>query len=273
MKKNNFKLYLRMYISIVEFVMNIIINNQVVFNQDEFTLTLVSQPENYIKLQPITSLVLSELLEKSNNTISREELLENIWVGRGYAPSNASLNNSIAAIRKSYHTLTNDELHLKTIPKVGYEFYCDKYIDNNNDHEIPDVFENKNKSRYKPSAYAHTIITSLSLFSLVFFALYFYFESIVFVGFKDKPYSEIEKIGVCNIYGYNSSVPKKNFDNNIKKELNLDECYSDKDENAVDIYLDFNTQGGKYIFYTECKNKVGEGFEQCMNYKVSHSTR
>jgi len=253
--------------------MNIIINNQVVFNQDEFTLTLVRQPESYIKLQPITSLVLSELLEKSNNTISREELLENIWVGRGYAPSNASLNNSIAAIRKSYYTLTNDELHLKTIPKVGYEFYCDKYIDNNNENEIPDVLGNKKESHYNPSAYSYTIINFLSLFSLVFLSLYFYFESVGFNKFKSKTYSEIEKIGICNIYGYNSFAPKTTFYNNIKKDLNLDECYGAKDGSAVDIYLDFNTQGGRYIFYTTCKNKKGEDLEQCMNYKISHSTR
>lgn len=253
--------------------MIIIINELVKFNEDDFTLSMVDEPESYIKLQPITALVLSALIEKNNSIISREELLENVWVGRGYTPSNPSLNNSIASIRKSYQTLTDNELHLKTLPKIGYEFHCSiRKIKDSHSNEIV-------KNELTPTIrHVKYYINPARITFLLFMVIinlswaYHIFSVEKPLKFNIKSYKKIDKVGGCDIYSYNASPNNDDYERKFKNNIDFKGC-SNTINNSIDVFIDLNTQGDKYKFYTWCIKRNNSTYEQCINYKISHTSR
>ncbi|EQC1082472.1 winged helix-turn-helix domain-containing protein [Enterobacter roggenkampii] len=246
--------------------MKAIINGKVEFDSEVYLMSLVDSPELYIKLQPITCLVLTELLSRNGTIISREELLEYIWVGRGYSPSNASLNNNIAAIRKSYLNLTGEELSLITLPKQGYEFKCDLDIkqDSSLDYVIKDESTKKNKSIKK-------IFNSMVLLALALVVVLFILLSITQpFEFKPKKYSEIHSLGSCFFYVYNFSGTITEADKIVSEQFANEKCF---EKNAIsrDVFVDLNTQNTKYTFITACKKDMDGVYTTCANYKTTYT--
>lgn len=244
--------------------MKAIINEKVEFDSEEYILSLVDSPEINIKLQPITCLVLTELLSRNGTIISREELLDYIWVGRGYSPSNASLNNNIAAIRKGYLNLTGEELSLITLPKQGYEFKCDLEIKQKSslDYLIKDESAKKNKLIKK-------IFISITFLTLVIALLTFLFITQSF-EFKQKKYSEVHSSGSCVFYGYNYSGKITEADKVVSKHLENERCFEEKSI-PRDFFIDLNTRNMKYTFITACKKDTEGVYTNCTNYKITYT--
>lgn len=256
--------------------MKVLVNDRVLFNSEDFTLTSTEHAENFIKLQPITSLVLCELLERNNTIISRDELLEVVWVGRGYTPSNASLNNSIALIRKSYFTLTGEELHLKTLPRQGYEFSCSLTI-----LETPSAGDESAPGPSVPgalpvSAANHArwfsgiklVIIFLLLCPAVFVSLFFIYGH--HTDFVQKKYSKLDIMENCNVYGYNTTSRENVYHSAYESILANEIC---KGKTLKDVFLDLNTQGNRLRFYTVCLKGVDGLYSQCINYRLSYSAK
>ncbi|HEJ7990405.1 TPA: winged helix-turn-helix domain-containing protein [Serratia liquefaciens] len=102
--------------------MKYIINKSVVFDSNELTLHLYENTQIVARLtKPATRLLLT-LIQNSGVSVSREELLENVWLTYGFTASNAGLNNYISELRKAFSSLGYNHELIITIPKLGFRF-------------------------------------------------------------------------------------------------------------------------------------------------------
>nr|WP_172689215.1 winged helix-turn-helix domain-containing protein [Enterobacter cloacae]AQX35357.1 two-component response regulator [Enterobacter cloacae] len=247
--------------------MHAIINGKVEFDSEEYLFKSIESAENYIKLQPITCLVLAELLARNGTIISREELLEHIWVGRGYSPSNASLNNNIAAIRKAYTTLTGDELSLITLPKQGYEFKCDLEIKQKTPNDL--IINNENKTKNKLIKNFFNILGG-GVISLAIFVVYILTFTTQQPDFKQKKYSKIQALGSCVFYSYNYTGIITATEKELLEGFANEKCF-EKDSGQHDVFVDLNTRNLKYKSFTYCRKDTGGDYARCINYRITYT--
>lgn len=71
--------------------------------------------------KPATRLLL-EFIQSNGDNISRDDLLERVWIAYGYSASNASLNNYISELRKAFTALGCHHELITTLPKLGFRF-------------------------------------------------------------------------------------------------------------------------------------------------------
>ncbi|MGQ8818074.1 winged helix-turn-helix domain-containing protein [Serratia sp. NA_13] len=96
------------------------INLIVVFDPEHRTLALNNNNQTAIELSNPSCRVLNEFIKNSGDNLSRDSLLKNAWEDYGFPPSNASLNNCISDLRKSFVSLGIERPIIITQPRVGY---------------------------------------------------------------------------------------------------------------------------------------------------------
>lgn len=101
------------------------INLIVVFDPEHRTLALNNNNQTAIELSKPSCRVLNELIKNSGDNLSRDSLLKNAWEDYGFPPSNASLNNCISDLRKSFISLGIEKPIIITLPKVGFRMEAD----------------------------------------------------------------------------------------------------------------------------------------------------
>ncbi|MGM7743331.1 winged helix-turn-helix domain-containing protein [Yersinia enterocolitica] len=102
--------------------MKYILNFTLVFTPEQRSLVLVNNDEVEIILSAPASRLLVELIKHMGVTLSRDELLKNVWEDYGYIGSNSNLNSYISEIRKAFINLGCDSQMIVTVPKVGMRF-------------------------------------------------------------------------------------------------------------------------------------------------------
>ena len=82
---------------------------------------VLHKDDEEIRLTTHEAGVLSYLIERQGQDVTREELLENVW---GYSPSmqTRTVDNQILKLRKKIEQLPADPRHILTIHGVGYRF-------------------------------------------------------------------------------------------------------------------------------------------------------
>jgi DNA-binding winged helix-turn-helix (wHTH) protein len=110
-----------------------LINDCVYFRTSDFALWASSDREEMTSIGVVQGRLLGYLLLNTDRVISRDELLERVWVDYGLRPSGASLNQHMSIIRKYLMSLGVSEDLIRTIPKLGYmvEGSYIKEIENN----------------------------------------------------------------------------------------------------------------------------------------------
>jgi len=78
----------------------------------------ISNDGKTTKLEPRTMAVLVYLSSRLGETISREELIREVW--QGQVVVDEALSNAIAKLRKAFEDDSHQPRIIKTIPKVGY---------------------------------------------------------------------------------------------------------------------------------------------------------
>ncbi|CAI0979983.1 winged helix-turn-helix domain-containing protein [Serratia entomophila] len=101
--------------------MKYIINSKIVFSVDEGTLSVYESAETPVKLSKPACRLLLELIKKNNHSVSRDELLQRVWINYSPTASNAGLNNYIREIRKALLSIGMDNNIIVTIPKLGFK--------------------------------------------------------------------------------------------------------------------------------------------------------
>lgn len=101
------------------------INLIVVFDPEHRTLALNNNNQMTIELSKPSCRVLNEFIKNNGVNLSREMLLKNAWEDYGLTPSNASLNNYISELRKSFIGLGIDKPVIITLPRMGFRMEAD----------------------------------------------------------------------------------------------------------------------------------------------------
>lgn len=100
------------------------INLIVVFDPEHRTLAL-NNNQTAIELSKPSCRVLNEFIKNNGDNLSRDSLLKNAWEDYGFPPSNASLNNCISDLRKSFVNLGLEKPIIITLPRVGFRMEAD----------------------------------------------------------------------------------------------------------------------------------------------------
>lgn len=87
----------------------------------DFDTYTISGAEGQIQLTKKEALLLKLLIEKKNQVVSREEILEKVW-GYDVFPSTRTIDNFILAFRKYFKENPRDPRHFHSVRGVGYKF-------------------------------------------------------------------------------------------------------------------------------------------------------
>lgn len=97
------------------------INNLVNFRpRDGAIWSGVEEESTVITLTVTTSRLFAYLLDRQGEVITREDILDTVWMAHGLRSSNNSLNKYIADLRKVLSTLGITAEVIVTVPKVGF---------------------------------------------------------------------------------------------------------------------------------------------------------
>ncbi len=97
-------------------------NNYQLGNQYiDFDTFTIKSPDGEIQLTKKEALLLKLLVEKKNQVVSREEILEKVW-GYDVFPSTRTIDNFILAFRKYFKENPRDPRHFHSVRGVGYKF-------------------------------------------------------------------------------------------------------------------------------------------------------
>lgn len=100
--------------------MKYIIDLIVIFNPADNSLCLQNNPSLALTLPPPATRLLLELINKSGEIITRDELLKNVWEDYGFAGSNNNLSHYISHLRKALLSLNSGMNIITTVPKIGF---------------------------------------------------------------------------------------------------------------------------------------------------------
>ncbi|QMV53303.1 winged helix-turn-helix domain-containing protein [Ewingella americana] len=97
-----------------------LIENKILFNPEDNTLSLQNDPENQVSISNPARRVLLLLIEQQGTVVQRDILFKKVWDDYGLVSSNNNLNHCISKLRKVINTLGHTDDVIITVPKVGF---------------------------------------------------------------------------------------------------------------------------------------------------------
>lgn len=104
--------------------MKFVINGVVKYNSADGTLLLPDHSEDMLTLTRITNELLLLFINNNNISLSRDEILNQLWESKGLSSSSNNLNNYISMLRKALEQCGCVGV-ITTIPKFGFIFEAD----------------------------------------------------------------------------------------------------------------------------------------------------
>ncbi|HHP7836331.1 winged helix-turn-helix domain-containing protein [Serratia sp. CY76391] len=101
--------------------MRFLINNRIIFDEDNSTLALAEESLDPVTLTTIANRLLALLVKNNGILISRDFIFSTVWDDHGKTASNSNLNNYIASLRRTFAGLGESEI-LVTVPRQGFMF-------------------------------------------------------------------------------------------------------------------------------------------------------
>ncbi|AQT64350.1 transcriptional regulator CadC [Serratia marcescens] len=98
-----------------------IINDIVLYNEEDGTLAHIDNASNKIALLKPSTRLLSLFIRNNNKLLLRERLLNEVWVEHGLKASNNNLNNYVSGLRKSLAQCGTEDI-IVTYPRQGFKF-------------------------------------------------------------------------------------------------------------------------------------------------------
>ncbi|KMJ11039.1 winged helix-turn-helix domain-containing protein [Serratia marcescens] len=98
-----------------------IINDIVLYNEEDGTLAHIDNASNKIALLKPSARLLSLFIRNNNKLLLRERLLNEVWVEHGLKASNNNLNNYVSGLRKSLAQCGTEDI-IVTYPRQGFKF-------------------------------------------------------------------------------------------------------------------------------------------------------
>lgn len=256
------------------------INLIVVFDPELRTLALNNNNQTAIELSKPCCRVLNEFIKYNGDNLSRDLLLKNAWEDYGFPPSNASLNNCISELRKSFVSLGVEKPIIITLPRVGFRMEADIHPTPKQKNEVKikkqepllskpelsvalkeeEIVNSHPVARIKKSM-AVPILALVSVLGLIGIALLLW-----------APSAKLKLIGVynqCDIYSINKE-PGPGAEFRAKQMLQSEKL--DCDQPGQDIFYTEERPDNdllKITFLAACKKgQTGSDYQYCKTYKI-----
>lgn len=268
--------------------MKYIINKTVVFDSNELTLYLYENMQIVARLtKPATRLLLT-LIQNSGVSVSRDTLLENVWLTYGFTASNAGLNNYISELRKAFSSLGYNHELIITIPKLGFRFESEIDIEDSAviSSKSKPAEEEETVSAISEDAALKTVLvkpngretTSSSHRKVYSFLAGITFVILCIFLFKkisnDNYIShKIAKIDNCNVYIIGRDFQKNDVlskVNAVLKRENVDCTNLQSDVFYLEDRIDERTVRADLI--SVCSKSDNERYDTCFNIKSQRNT-
>jgi DNA-binding winged helix-turn-helix (wHTH) protein len=265
--------------------MKYIINLHLTFDPGTRILALKNDTLLSIELTKPASRLLCELIENNRNTLSKDVIIQNVWVKYGFAPSNANLSNHISELRKAFVNLGLDSDVIITVPKVGFRMEAeihpvikaekiikevaieersavivDEPTTRINERTLSQPENRTEKSRKKVKLNIIILVVTLLL------------ASAAGVAFLLLPKNDViplvTTIDKCNIYSLTSVTPPTDFIKMVTNRIESEKI--DCTQESIDIYYADtrnNNAKMKISFMSVCKNRDSTHYRNCTNYK------
>lgn len=243
--------------------MHYIINKKIKFTPKINEVSTIDNDGNNLLLSNAATRLLRELINNSNNTMSRSVLLQHVWEDYGFKPSNNNLYMAISELRKAFISLGEHKSIILTVPKVGLKLDSEidiiedthpplKEIAVTNNYEGYGLHKKKSSEGiWKKRYYVTLLLITLPL-------IYFLYSKETFTA-QPLPEKKAFTYGNCNVYLINQLIPKdiEPIKTNVVNLLisNNIECQGDQIKNI--FYQMLSSPQKSAIEYTIgiCTNK------------------
>ncbi|MBB1200880.1 hypothetical protein EGM70_11315 [Enterobacteriaceae bacterium 89] len=135
--------------------MKYIIEGQVFFRPEDGTFWMEEKEDEKVILPPIVARLMTLLLDRQGDILTRDEIMDFVWTVHGLEPSGNSLNQYISGIRRNFQNFGFGDDVIKTIPRIGFIFNAELSVVKESDPAIapkidvpaPNSMESSKKKR------------------------------------------------------------------------------------------------------------------------------
>ncbi|HFS8112843.1 TPA: transcriptional regulator [Enterobacter asburiae] len=255
--------------------MKYIIENAILFDSDSKQISSASSPDVIVPLTTTASRLLEEIVKHPNRVLPRALLLKKVWEDNGYAPSDASLNNNISVLRKYFTSLSDTEVDLRTVPKIGFQLNAfvalhEEQTDITEKNEVQELdradavqqTSGRFVSRRRYSVYllsaGMTVVTLLVI--------------MVFLSLQERGISTLNKkiqgmarFEQCDVFNLSSDgIP---FEKVLSQFPSIRASCSSKPANVYYDFSSLNKARAKHLFVSLCFKNDKSGYLKCENIK------
>lgn len=246
--------------------MKYIIDDKLLFDSDAKKISALSRPDVLVPLTTTASRLLEEMVLHPHQVLLRSYLLKKVWEDKGYAASDASLNNNISQIRKYFSALSDSDIDLRTIPKTGFQLNVIVRCmsdDSNSNYNFTDVVTDDAEvtKGYLSSKIVYAAVSIIALTCIII--------SLLFQGggvyFSEKKTAESGVYEKCTFF----NLDKVSLD--IKGVIDLFPYIKDKCKvSRSHVYYDLSSlrkDRAKTPYVSICEFNEKKGYEKCENIK------
>lgn len=215
------------------------INNLVEFDACAGILILLGEENIPVQLSKPGCRLLNELVTHSGITLTRDELLQNVWGDHGLIPSSNNLSNHISFLRKIFSQLGMEDIII-TSPREGFRLEAEVLIVSDSQCEQEERIEEQEqesftalksdtrKSKIQRFQRFINIFIRREIFNINFIILAVILFSLVIItsrfpdGFFSRDKSAFSSVGLCHVFDLESGkkIVDKNKMDIVKKIIN-----------------------------------------------------
>lgn len=254
--------------------MKYIIENSILFDSDRKQISSASSPDVTVPLTTTASRLLEEIVKHPNRVLPRALLLKKVWEDNGYAPSDASLNNNISVLRKYFTSLSDTEIDLRTVPKIGFQLNASVMLQ----EEHVDVNESEGNEKANTDSVMPTSGGETSQKRYILYiasagvAIAALLIAIVFLVLQDRGITTLNKklqrvvrFEQCDVF--NLSADAIPFEKVLSAFPSVRTSCSSKPANVYYDFSSLNKDRARYLFVSVCLKSNSSGYLKCENIK------
>ncbi|ENW5215467.1 transcriptional regulator [Enterobacter cloacae] len=255
--------------------MKYIIENTILFDSESKQISSSSSPDVIVPLTTTASRLLEEIIKHPNRVLPRALLLKKVWEDNGYAASDASLNNNISVLRKYFASLSDNEIDLRTVPKIGFQLNAAVvlYEEQTDAAENDAVQGTESTNVIQPASVKFASYTLYGLYiAAACTTIVALLVALVFLSLQDRGISTLNKkvqrmarFEQCDVFNLSSDgIP---FEKVLSQFPSVRASCATKTANVYYDFSSLNKDRARNLFVSVCFKNDKSGYQQCENIK------
>ncbi|MDS1916211.1 winged helix-turn-helix domain-containing protein [Enterobacter asburiae] len=253
--------------------MKYVIDNKILFDSDKKELSGLASQGVVVPLTTTASRLLEEMIKHPNRVLPRAMLLKRVWEDNGYAASDASLNNNISVLRKYFSSLSEVEIDLRTVPKIGFQLNA-TVIEQQD--EVPEkehkvmhatsIQDNTSLAEKKPDCMKRRLLPTFIITLIILFAVMLYtLKGESELAVSQKQIHQMPNFQKCEIFSL--STENITFESVIKAFPLIQQQCSNKSGKVFYDFSSLSKDRTKNLFVSICLKNDKSGYTKCENLK------